>query len=76
MNNGYTVHTKENLVCCHIDSFSIVFVLIEEKSPVVKGQRHTWLPEENAAIERFFNSHIDDTSKPGNKGKLHGKVYM
>ncbi|XP_065942405.1 uncharacterized protein [Magallana gigas] len=43
----------------------------EEKSPVVKGQRHTWLPEENAAIERFFNSHIDDTSKPGNKGKLH-----
>lgn len=55
---------------------SIVFVLIEEKSPVVKGQRHTWLPEENAAIERFFNSHIDDTSKPGNKGKLHGKVYM
>nr|XP_034299375.1 uncharacterized protein LOC105334630 isoform X2 [Crassostrea gigas] len=43
----------------------------EDRSSVVKGQRHTWSTEENAAIERFFNSHINDTSKTGNKGKLH-----
>lgn len=55
----------------------ILFYLIEDRSSVVvKGQRHTWSTEENAAIERFFNSHINDTSKPGNKGKLHGNLCM
>lgn len=54
----------------------ILFYLIEDRSSVVKGQRHTWSTEENAAIERFFNSHINDTSKTGNKGKLHGKLCM
>lgn len=54
----------------------ILFVLIDDRSLVVKGQRHTWSAEETAAIERFFYSHIDDTSASGNKGKLHGKLYM
>lgn len=54
----------------------ILFVLIEDGSSVVKGQRHTWSAEETAAIECFFYSHIDDDSASGNKGKLHGKLNM
>lgn len=54
----------------------ILFYLIEDRSLVVKGQRYIWLVEENVAIERFFNSYINDIFKIGNKGKLYGKLCM
>lgn len=54
----------------------ILFYLIEDRSLVVKGQRYIWLIEENVAIERFFNSYINDIFKFGNKGKLYGNLCM
>ncbi|XP_061191645.1 uncharacterized protein LOC133199834 [Saccostrea echinata] len=35
-------------------------------------RKHTWLPQEDRAIKDFFKEDINEFSKSGNQGSLHG----